>query len=71
MDGKSIKQEALASASSSQATSRSMNDEEIKRGQPFYEYPVGLIRLNRKIEREEDKPVYKAIILFDNIFETK
>lgn len=56
LDGKSIKQDALASASLSQATLRSANEEEIIRGHPFYDYPTGLIRLNRKIEREADKP---------------
>lgn len=56
LDGKSIKQDALAYAGPSHSKLGSSNEEEIKRGHPFYDYPIGLIRLNRKIEREEDLP---------------
>lgn len=54
LDGKTIKEEAVQS--SSQSKSSASGDDEIKRGIPFYDYPVGLLRLNRKIEKEEDKP---------------
>jgi hypothetical protein len=63
LDGKSIKQEAMDCSNSDRNASNS-NKDEIKRGHPFYDYPIGLIRLNRKIEREEDKPVN----LFTNFY---
>lgn len=60
LDGKTIKEDAILS--SSQSKSSASGDDEIKRGIPFYDYPVGLLRLNRKIEKEEDKPVIIIVL---------
>jgi len=56
LDGKTIKEEAKVAGAEA---AKGSNEEESKRGLPFYEYPIGLLRLNRRIEKEEEKPQVK------------
>ncbi len=68
LDGKKIVKSESDSANATQAGT-SKQDDENKRGIPDYNYKIGLLRLNRIIEKEEPQPVthhfYFNKLIFD------